>query len=530
MASWGFVGKLYESIFGRRLQAKLCFACIISFAGLSACTVVPEPLDEITIAEFAADNLRAVTADQEKVKDSIDLYEAMARALKYNLDYKVELMEKTLKIKSLDLAHYKMLPDLVAKSGYAGRSNYSGGNSRLLSDKGWFQDKGDLGAQSLQSSTSQEKDLLSGDVTFSWNILDFGLSYVRAKQSADEVLIAGQLKRKVINRVIEDVRTAYWRAVSYERLIRKLRRLDGRVRVALANTRKLYKNRETSLITVLTYERELVEIKRELQRLEADLKVSKAQLAALMNLPPGAQYKLVRVKRRVKSLRLKLRTQALISVALRHRPELREVQYRLRINEKEADAALLELLPSLQAYAGANYDSNDFLFNQHWLSWGAKASWNLLSVFRYPARKNVVAAQDDLLRQRALALTMAIMTQVHVSRARYLQSRKQLATAAEFYGVQSRLLRQIRTEAQAERVSEQTVIREEMNTLVADVKYDIAYAEMHNSFANIYASTGLDPYAGGEIDTSLSVNVLSRSLRSLWLERGDFSHGKLVAK
>jgi outer membrane protein TolC len=505
-------------------------ACSVVVAvGLASCTVKPEPLSQAAIAEFATSSIENVTKDQEPVAGKIDLYEAMARALKYNLDYKVELMEKALKIKSLDLAHYKMLPDLVAKTGYAGRSNFSGGNSRLLTDKGLFQSKSDLGAESLQSSTSQEKDILSADVQFSWNILDFGLSYVRAKQAADEVLIAEQLKRKVINRVIEDVRTAYWRAVSYERLVHKLRKLDGRVRRALADTRALYNKRETSLITVLTYERELVEIKRELQRLEGDLKVAKSQLAALLNLPPDTRYRLVRAKRYAKSLRLKTPARGLLAKALRNRPELLEIQYRLRINENEADAALLELLPGLQAYAGANYDSNEFLFNQHWLSWGAKASWNLLNLFRYPARKNVVAAQDDLLRQRALAVTMAIMTQVHVSRVRFLQNRKQLLTAAEFYGVQSRLLRQIRTEAQADRVSEQTLIREEMNTLVADVKYDIAYAELHNAFANVYASVGFDPYASGEIDTSLSVRELSKRLRTLWFERGDFSHRRMAS-
>ena len=44
----------------------------------------------------------------------------MARALKYNVDYKVEIMEKALRIKNLNLAHYKLLPELVVNSGYAG--------------------------------------------------------------------------------------------------------------------------------------------------------------------------------------------------------------------------------------------------------------------------------------------------------------------------------------------------------------------------------------------------------------------------
>ena len=46
----------------------------------------------------------------------------MARALKYNLDAKVEIMEAALKVRELDLANYAMLPKLVASSGYAGRN------------------------------------------------------------------------------------------------------------------------------------------------------------------------------------------------------------------------------------------------------------------------------------------------------------------------------------------------------------------------------------------------------------------------
>ena len=55
---------------------------------------------------------------------------------------------------------------------------------------------------------------------------------------------------------------------------------------ALRQTRTLYKLRKTSPITALTFERELVSIKREIQKLEGSLKNSKYQLAALMNIPP----------------------------------------------------------------------------------------------------------------------------------------------------------------------------------------------------------------------------------------------------
>jgi outer membrane protein TolC len=504
--------------------------CVLSLT-VVGCTVAPEKAGFDDVNHFAADKLKRVTSNQEPITRPIDLYEAMARALKYNLDTKVELKEKALKIRTLDLANYKLLPDFVSNSGYAGRSNYSGGHSQLLTGKKnkFFQTKKDLGLENVSNSTSQERNVFSQDITFTWHILDFGLSYVRAKQTANQVLIAEQVKRKVVNATIEAVRSAYWRAISSQRLLSKLRWLEGKVQRALRETRGLYKLGKTSPIAALTFERELVSIKQEIQKLQGELSNARYQLAALMNIPPNAKYRLAQPRRSLRGLRLKIPAKSMVGVALRNRPEIIELLYKNRINEEEANAALLELLPGLQLYGGLNIDSNDFLFNNHWLSWGAKASWNLIRLFQYPARKNVINGEESLLDARALSVTMAIMLEVHVSRAKYYHARRQFRTSSEYLNVQRRLLRQIRVEAKVNRVSEQTRLREEMNTLVAEVKRDIAYASVQNAYANVFASLGLDPH-WSSFDENASVRSLAASLKRLWIERGDNKTGMRIAR
>jgi outer membrane protein TolC len=475
----------------KQLFATVAVACL-----LAGCSVKPMPLLDSDIQGFAADRLDRVTADQEPVSGAISLYEAMARALKYNLDAKVEVMETALREKELNLAHYDLLPRLVASSGYAGRTNTE-----------------------ASSVSIRDGELYNADLTFSWNILDFGLSYVRAHQAADKVLIQEEMKRKIVNRVIEDVRTAYWRAASYERLAARMHRLEGRVGQALQDTRELAASGNTSPIAALTYERELLQIKREIEILEEQLKVSKSQLAALMNIEPGTQYTLATPKRAAASLNLPGNLRAMFRSALENRPEMREIAYELRINDDEMDAALLQLLPGLQLYAGANYDSNDFLTDASWLSWGAKASWNLLKVFSLPATQAKVDAQGTLLDTRSLSVAMAIMTQVHVSRVRFLHISKEFKTAAALASVQHRLLDKIRAETAAQRTSEQILIREEMNALVADAKLDMVYADLQNAYANVYSSLGLDPFPAG-IDNEASVKSMAASLKGLWIERG----------
>ena len=157
-----------------------------------------------------------------------------------------------------------------------------------------------------------------------------------------------------------------------------------------------------------------------------------------------------------------------------------------------------------------------------WVSWGAKASWNVIRVFQYPARREVVDAQERLLDARELAVIMAIITQVHVSRIRYYQFAKELATANEYLAAQNRLMDLMRAEAAASRISEQTLIREEMNTLVAEARRDIAHASLQNAFAGVHTSVGLDPY-GSEIDLTADVKTLAGKLRTILIERGDRS-------
>jgi outer membrane protein TolC len=484
------------------------FLAVSTSAVLAGCSVTPKPLTPSDLQTTADKNFQTVDAQQEPVSAPIDLYEAMARALKYNLDYKVEMMDEALKTRELNLSRYDMLPQLVASAGYAGRSNFAGASSLSLLTR----------RQSLEPSTSSEKNLYTADLTLSWDVLDFGLSYVRAKQRADEVLISQERRRKVANRIIEDVRSAYWRSVSAERLLTKLQQLEDSVSTTLDNSQRLAERRLSAPLTALTYQRELVEIQAEIRRLQRELVIAKAQLAALMNLKPGTEFSLVLPDRGQAMPVVKYSGEDMMMTALQNRSELREVSYRQRINAKELDVALLSALPSFRGLVGVNVDSNDFLFNNDWFQWGARASWNVLNLFRLPAQKKAVRAQEDLLRQRELALTMAVITQVHVARARFGHLSEELQTASNQMRVQDKIMAQIRAGHRAGAMSQQTLLREEMNTLVSEVKYDIAYAEAQNAYANLFGSMGIDDF-GPDITGKEDVATLRGSLSKLWADR-----------
>ncbi len=488
-----------EFLKGKRITL-LPGAILASFL-LAGCAIKPKALTSDELATFANHNLKDVTADQAPLGRVVTLREALARAIKYNLDYKVEQFDQALKLKDLNVFKSNMMPGILADAGYSGRSNVNAATSQSAQTGQLF----------LQSATSQDRNDLAGDLDFSWNVLDFGLSYVEAKQAANKAEIAAEEKRKVLARIVSDVRTAYWRALSAQHLVARLRSLEARINRSLHENREIVHDQDTSPVAALTNERELLEIQHQAEQIEGNLETAKAQLAALMNVAPNTKYRVAETRLPHLPRLFHANYQALVRVALTQRPEMREVQYKLRINAEEGQKALVKLLPGVQIFAGPSFDTNSFLLHSSWLGWGAKAAWNVVNIFKYPAAQDQIGAQDDVLHERALAVTMAVMTQVYVSRMEYDHFIHELATTTRFLEVQRQIVRQLRAQKAANLISDQTLIREQMNLLVAEAKRDIVLSSLQQAAGAIYQAVGIDPVPA-DLDTSLSIKDIAASL------------------
>lgn len=191
------------------------------------------------------------------------------------------------------------------------------------------------------------------------------------------------------------------------------------------------------------------------------------------------------------------------------------IDYRRRINARETKAAILEMLPSLNLQAGGNYSSNSFLFNNNWAAYAARASWNLLNIFRYPARAKTIEAQDKVLHTQNLALTMAIMSQVHVSVAQVALAKKETLTTKLYHDTQSQITEQTRLAWRMARLSEQTVLRERVNQVAAQLRYDAAEAELQTAWASLLAAVGEDVLPN-DLTQVQSVSDLALEVRTRW--------------
>lgn len=485
-----------------------------SFAMVGCASTVPQEMTASEVSNNAQTLKSTIGSDQEALTSSISLYEAMARALKYNLDHRVSMMELDLARRDYDLSSYDMLPKVVASGGYYGRNNDAGARSLSLLS----------GRESLEPSTSQERDYLAGDLTASWNVLDFGLSKIRAEQLGDEVLIAEERRRKAVIEMMEDVHRAYWRAVSAERLGQRLSALEADTQKAFDSSRSLYEARQTAPMPALSYQRELNDIQGQAQRLQRELGLARMELASLMGLRPDQNFTLVMPTHNQAPRRLAMDLDTMIDNALTRRPEVREAAYAARISAKEIKKAGLEALPSIEGFVGLNASTNDFLFNQDWLAYGAKASWNLMSVFETPARKRRAGAKNALEMEKARATAMAVMTQVSVARTRYAALMSEYGTANKGTMVQNDILGQVETLASRNASSTQTLVRERMNAILSEARRDAIHADMREAAANIYTSMGYDPY-GSDITGREDVKTLAASLERLWSARSQMTPG-----
>ena len=479
---------------------------------VGGCTLTPTPLTDEQMSGLTVANLARVSSGQDAIQGQISLYEAVARALKYNLDDQVAELQVALRVHETRQAAANMLPSIVTNAGYAARNNdLSTGTLDLPT-----------GIEIPAHTTSLDNAYRTGDMTFSWNVLDFALSYIRAQQAADQSLIEREAKRKVTQRIIEDTRTAYWRAVSCDRMVRKLGSLEQRVRRSIANTQAAARAGAETPLTALSSERELVQIRQTAERLQNELRLAKSQLAALMNVPPGTDFALVEKDYNPDPPVFNLSARDMVAEAIFNRPEIRDIAYQQRISEREATAAIAELIPGLRIYGTGSLDDSSLLLNHNWMEWGTSAAGNLLKVVQLPAKRSAVEAQAQVLDQKALAITLTVMTQVYISLTRYHHLAEQVVTARDYLSVQSQLVQHLRAEKSADLIGEQTIIREEMNLLIAEVQHDLAVGSLQTASANLMTSLGYD-LQGAAIDLKLDVKVLAQHLSASWGSRGAVS-------
>ena len=495
--------------------SKAIFYPLFIASVVSGCGINPNPVSKEEIADFALTDIAKIYESQESVSEVLTLADAMARSLKYNLDNRVKLMEQAVAHKSVEMAELDMLPMLGVSAGYFDRSNQDASRSVDISTN----------IENLKYSTSQDRRRVTADVRFTWNALDFGVSYLQAVQNSDRFLISQKSREKVMLKLLQQVRSAYWRAVVMQKMSKEVTAILKKVDVTLDDLKAVREQQLYTPLFALNDIRLLVETKKQLEELKASISIANIELTSLINVPSSTKLQLEvpcnfdtipTIPKNINEMEL---------TALINSGDYVSEIYNVRIDQLESRKSLLRLLPGIEfSYAG-NYASNSFLWNNLWGELGVRLLGDLLKLAVIPDILDYAEVSEHLAISRRLAVNTAVVAGVHLAWQNHTNSINRLEQSAFLNDVDREIAQLTRNAEKNRSGSEVEAIQTEFRAFSSQMGHLLSYAQAQDSFGAFLVSLGSNPVP--ENYQAMAVNDLAQVLTEKY-QAWDQGHLELV--
>lgn len=413
----------------------------------------------------------------EPIQGTLSLEEAIARGLKYNLDRRAKQLEQEIASGQFESALQDMLPKARAQIDRSTRS----------------EERQTRNANGTPSNITSERNHTVQEMGMSWSLLEFGVGYYNAKQARERVQIANERRRKLIHTLIQDVRSAYWRAACAQAMRQELKNTIVQAEEALEDSRRIEVERVRAPTESLTYQKQLLESLRTLELIDQDLAPAQVELATLINAPSGQTLIL---DAQWPEMRGQMNTpiDALETMALERNADLREVQHQSRIARDETRKVLAKMFPNLSFNIAAKYDTDSYQVHKGWDDASLQLSFNLMNLFTGPSQMRLAEAGVALADQRRMVMQMAVMTQVHLGRLNWLNAQKQSQRAEQIWSVDHRL-------ATLASAREKALMRGRLETVNAQASALLSQFRRYQSVAQVQvAESRLRAVIGMEFD------------------------------
>lgn len=446
------------------------FGVLMLCGVIAGCTVANEPMTPAEYSARTTSDLKMIGKLEFVPTEPISLNQAIARAVAFNLERRVKEIEREIEDAKLRTKSVDMLPALEFDAGR------------------------DTTSEPLSSTDDHVTQTASAGMT--WNILDLGVSYARAKQQADEVLIARENERKALQDIIRGVRTAYWRAVGAQRLMGKVQAIAQNIKIAMRESRAMEQSGANDVAKSVAYRREIVESVRQALTIQGELREARGELAEYLNIRPGTDFKLAEITLASSMPALPMSLAEMERHALENRPELRIEDYNERMSEWQAREALFDMLPGAKLTAGKNYSSDAFNLTTNWISTGFQLGLNIIDLFSGSGRMDEAEKRGDLARRQRLALTLAVMTQTHMAYIQFRNASQQMRLAREVARADRRLARLVASDTDFVNTDYFEAVRLATRQLQSEVDEHQAQVDMIAAHSEVIHAIGLDVFPG----------------------------------
>lgn len=458
------------------------------------------------------------------INGPLTMDEAMARALKYNLERRARMMEEALVMGQLDVSKFDMLPKITAQAGYMSR------DVSRFTFSSRYPNENPSSTNPADSSTTSERQHSTRDLGLTWSMLDVGLGYYGSKQQADRFLIAGEKRRKAMHILMQDVRTAYWRAASAQLLKADVIKVIALAEEALADSRKVSNERIKNPLEPLRYQRQLLENMRLLENINQELSSAQIDLASLINAPLNKPIQIATTDlQNISDQVNQVPVEKLEEVALENNADLREQNYNGRIAREETRRTLLKLFPNISFNYGNKYDTDRYLLDNNWNEAGLQLSFNLMNIFTAGTQLKLADAGVALADQRRVAAQASVLTQVHLSRLQVINARSQFDRADAIYATDSKIAEVMRNRQLVAAQSKLDVVSTETASILSLLRRYQALAQVQVAENRLIATLGLEPQIGSTHE--LSLEALTKQLEQARAPWAQLSQGsKQTAK
>lgn len=455
---------------------------------LSACvthtTLDPHTDREINLAE---DRQLLEPSDRIDLSQPLSLDDVIRIGLINNLDLRVSRFEQEIARDSSFADKLELLPNLNLNQDY-------NKDDEFLREGSFNPDTSDLTAPSTVSTMANVK---TRSLELTWNVLDFGLSYIRSRQSELQQHVLRMRRDRQAQTLALDLTEAFWKAALSEDALDYVRRVERELRAQRSRIEQSVRERRLDAINAKDVEKRLVDIALSVRDLQADIANTRIKLASLMGLKQSANFVLDREPLKPLLAQFprpdQMSPEIIEDYALLNRPELFESDLSVSIQRDEVRAALLNMFPSLSLSAGYNYTSNPLAETQEWGNVGYSIGWGLLTL---PAQYQRMKSQEGgvaMRRAARLQMTVAVITQVHIGLLDYRIAVERFRLYEEAYGLTSDLLDMTRERNQAGILSDLSVAQRLLEDMAAKLRRDQAVVDLIVAYRRLLTSAGMEP-------------------------------------
>ncbi len=389
-------------------------------------------------------------ATPRKIEKPIDMYMAMALALKYNYTRRMVSYEQS--ISETGQAPLNKIPEVLTHAGYVNSNN----NSHM-----------------------------SSDLKVAWNILDISTVYYQSRDAGYQSNVAYEQSRKVIHNILQETRTLYWKTLAAQKLLPMMDNMIEYMTLEVddmnAQAKQMASRGQNMSMADLVKKRKYMEAVKNVSALKREMETAEVRLASLMGFHPSTQYKLVGSEYGNFTLPdMKSDLAQLEWLALTNRPELRVHDLFTNVDD------LKIVVKGFRDVNQQKYKNDPNYYNRLWSKKAREVGLTIIEDVKNPNARDLA----NLRRQRMSTL---VLSQVYVSWARYM-------SAVEDYQINMEIAQT--SENIAEDVAIQDGSRAEKSQLESaravedEIKAYQSYADVQDALGNLYATIGLDalPY------------------------------------